>query len=204
MKFCEIAKFLNISETVVRSLAAQGVFPGRPCTEGWETTLDEIDHWYVRLSGKEWADLIADGQVDPLTAEVDLEGEVTADILHTVLRCWEQKGIVKIISCDLDSTGNPEVALLLYEAAEAAKRDIELLQHTTLTESMRNQIELACRCETVVGKHPVLITLSKQKILKLSIEDDMADLPQREREIIRFYLASYAFRLSTEFQGEDE
>lgn len=204
MKFHEIARFLNISETVARSLGKQGILPGRPCADGWETTLDEIERWYVKLNGKEWADLVADGQVDPLIAEVDLKGEVTTEALLTVLRSWEQKGIVKIISYNLESVANPEVVLTLSEAAEEARRGIESLQHTALIESMCSQIELTYQCENIIGEHSVFVTLSKQKTLRFSIEDDMADLPQREREIIRFYLASYALRLSTELRGEYE
>ena len=204
MKFCEIAKFLNIPETVARSLGRQGILPGQPCAEGWETTLDEIERWYVRLSGKEWANLVADGQVDPLVAEVDLEGEVTTDVLFTVLRSWEQRGIVKIISHNIEPGGNSELVLSLCEAAEEGRTGIESLEHTALGESMRSQIELVYRCENIVGENPVLVTFSEQEILKLSIEDTMAELPQREREIIRFHLASYALRLSTELRGEYE
>jgi DNA-binding Lrp family transcriptional regulator len=202
MEFCEIAKFLNISETAARSLGKQGVFPGQPHADGWETTLDEIEHWYVKLSGKEWADLVADGRVNPLTAKADLEDEVTPEALLAVLKSWEQRGIIRITSSKLEPSGNYEVVLTLYAAAEAGRRDIESVQHAILTETMRSQIELASRCESIIGKHPVLVTLSRQKNLKLSIEDDMADLPQREREIIRFYLARYVLRLSAELQRE--
>lgn len=202
MKFREIARFLNISETVARSLGKQRILPGSPCADGWETTLDEIERWYVNLSGKEWANLVADGQVDPLIVEVDLEGEVTTEALLTALRSWEQKGMVKIISHNLEPPANPEVVLTLCEAAEKGRKGIESLEHTALIESVRSQIELTYRCENIIGKNPVLVTLSKQKILKLGIEDAMAELPQREREIIRFHLASYALRLSTELRGE--
>jgi len=109
---------------------------------------------------------------------------------------------VKIISHNLEPTANPEVVLTLCEAAEEGRKGIESLERTALIESVRSQIELVYRCENIIGKNPVLVTLSKQKILKLSIEDVMAELPQREREIVRFHLASYAFRLSTELQGE--
>lgn len=200
MRFCEIAKFLNIPETVARSLGKQGILPGQPCAEGWETTLDEIERWYVRLSGKEWANLVADGQIDPLTAEIDLEGEATGEGLLTILRSWEQKGVAKIMCHDIGLGGNPEVVLTLYEAAEEGRKGIESLQHTTLIESVRSQIELACKCEKTLGENPVVLTLLNKRTLKLRIEDDMADLPQRDREIIRFYLASYALRLSAELR----
>jgi len=204
MKFDEIARFLNISEKVARSLGKQGILPGRPCAEGWKATLDEIERWYVKLSGKEWANLVAKGQVDPLTAEADLEGEFTTGALLTVLRSWEQKGIVKIISHNFEPGANPEVILTLCEAAEEGRKGIELLGHTALIECVRSQIELVYWCKNIIGKNPVLATLSKQKILKLSIEDPMAELPQRKREIIRFHLASYALRLSAELRGEYE
>jgi hypothetical protein len=202
MKFHEIARFLNISEEIARSLANQEVLPGQPSAEGWKTTLDDLERWYVKISGKEWADLTANRQVDPLTAEVDLESEVAGDALLTVLRSWEEKGIVKIISHNLEPAADPEVILMLCKAAEEGREGIESLQHSALSEFVRSQIELVYRCENIIGNSPVLVTLSKQEILKLSIEDAMAGLPQQEREIIRFHLAGYVHRLSTELRGE--
>ena len=202
MKFQEIAKFLNISEMVARSLGKQGVLPGRPCADGWNTTLDELERWYVKISGKEWADLTANGQVDPLTAEVDLESEVAGDALLTVLRSREEQGIVKIISHNLELAADPEVVLMLCEAAEEGREGIESLQHSALSEFVRSQIEIVYRCQNIIGKNPARVSLEKQRILKIGIENDMAELPQREREIIRFHLAGYVHRLSTELREE--
>ena len=200
MKFDEVAKFLNISEKIARSLAKQGVLPGMPSVEDWKTTSAELEHWYVKISGREWADLTANGQVDPLAAEVDLEVEVTKETLFAVLKSWEEDGIVEIISHNLELAANPEVFLILREAYEDGSKSINSLEKESLSESVRNQIELANRCEMIVGRNPVLVTISASKILELRIEDAMAELPQREREIIRFYLASYVIRLSNEFK----
>ena len=202
MKFHEIARFLNISEEVARSLAKQGVLPGQPSAEGWKTTLDELERWYVKISGKEWADLTANGQVDPLTAEVDLEVEVTREALLTVLKSWEEKGIVKIIPHNLEPAADPEVVLMLCKAAEEGRKGIESLQQSALSEFVRSQIELVYRCANIIGENPVIVTLTKQKILTFIIEDAMAELPQREREIIRFHLAGYVHQLSTELREE--
>ena len=203
MKFHEIARFLNILEAVVKSLAKQGVLPGRPCADGWETTLEEIERWYIKLTGKEWADMVADGQVDPLAVEVDLGNKVTKNVLLTVLKFWEQRGSVKIISHNLELDVDPEVVIMLRGAAKAGKEGIKSLnKDPALTESVRSQIELTCRCQIVIGENPVLVTLSKQKILKIGIENILAEFPQREREIMRFYLGSYALRLLAELQGK--
>lgn len=199
-KFQEVAaRFLNISETVVKSLAKQGILPGRPSAEGWETTYEEIEQWYVKLSGKEWANLVADGRVDPLAGGACLGSRVTKNALLTALRSWEQRGTAKIISHNLELDANPEVVIMLCAAAKAGKEGIEFLKEDqTLTESVRRDIELTYRCQIVIGENPVLVTLPEQKILKLSIEDAMAELPQREREIIRFYLTGWAWHLLAE------
>ena len=204
MKFQEIARFLNITEMVAKSLGKQGVLPGRPYADGWNTTLDEIERWYVKLSGKEWADLTAGGKIDPIISEIDLECEVTTEALLTVLRSWEQKGIVNIISHNLglEPSGTPEIVMTLCEAADKGRNGIESLEHTALIKSVRSQIEIVYRCQNIIGKNPARVSLEKQRILKIGIENDMAELPQREREIIRFNLATYALRLSTELREE--
>jgi len=166
--------------------------------------LDEIERWYVKLSGKEWADLVADGQVDPLIAEVDLKCGVPTEVLLNVLRSWDQKGVVKIISHNIKPGSILEVAVVLCETAEEGRKGIKSLDQTALIKPVRSQIELVYRCEIIIGENPVLVSLSKQGILKLSIEDPMAELPQREREIIRFRLVGCALRLSTEIREEYE
>ena len=204
MKFHEIATFLNIPEAVVRSLSKRKIIPGRPCSDGWQTTLDEIERWYVKLSGKEWAALVANGQVDPLMAEVDLECEVTTGLLLAVLRSWERKEIVKIISHNLEADAIPEVAVTLCEVAEEGRKGIQSLEQTGLKKWSRSQLQLVYRCQKIIGKNPVLVSLPKKRVLRFSIEDAMAEMPQREREIIRFHLSSYALRLSTELRGKYE
>ena len=183
-------------------LAKQGILPGRPCDDGWDITLNNIEHWYVKLSGKEWANLVADGRLDPLIVEIVLEKEVTIDKLLTVLRAWEKSSIIEIISHNLEEATTPVLILKLLKAAETGRKGIESLKHIALMESMHIQIELAYRCEEILGKNPILVTLSNQKILTFKIEDAMAELPQRDREIIRFYLTNYARKLSYELQED--
>ena len=202
MKFCEIASFLNISEEVARSLGKQEILPGGPCSDGWETTSDEITRWYAKLSGKEWAMLATDGYVVPFIAEVDLESKVSTDALLTLLSSWEQKGIVKIVSQNLGSRANPEVVLTLREMAQEGREGIESLKQTSLIEPVRSQIQLVYRCKAIIGKNPIHVTISEKNILKVSIKDTMMELPQREREIIQHHLVVYAFRLSAELKAK--
>lgn len=183
-----------------KSLATRGILPGRQCTDGWETTLEEIENWYAKLSGQEWADLATGGRIDPLITEIVLEGEVPIDRLLAVLRSSEENNKVKIVSHDLEQATTPEIVLFLLEAAETGRKGMESLEHAMLTESMHRQIELAYKCEEIVGKNPVRVTLSNQKTLILKIENTMAELPQREREIIKFYLTNYALKLSRKLQ----
>lgn len=202
MKFDEIAKFLNISKRTAMSLGERRVLPGQPSAEGWDASLKEIDLWYVKLSGKQWADLVADGQIDPLAVEVDLEGETTADALLNTLRSWEKKEIVKIISHKLDRTGNPEAVLMLREAIQEGTRGLESLGRVAIEESLCSQTKVGYRCLKALGENPVLIRVSTRRNLKLSVKDPLAEMPQREREVVSFYLGQYALRLATELRAK--
>ena len=69
-----------------------------------------------------------------------------------------------------------------------------------LPKSARIPIELAFKCEEIIGKNPVYVSLSKRGTLRIGIEPALGELPQYQREIIKFYLAKYALQLSHEFQ----
>lgn len=180
MKFCEIARFLNISETVAKSLGKQCVLPGQACGDEWETTFHEIERWYVGLSGKEWANLVANGQVDPIIAEVDLAREITIGELVTMLKSWEQKGIVKIISYNLENIVTPGVMITLCKEPVYSRKRIAPQKHKVVINAIYSNLKLVDKCKKILGKQPVIVTLSKRTIL-LSINDAMANLLQRER-----------------------
>jgi len=202
MKYSEIAKFLNVPEKIVKMLAKKGVLPGRAKGDCWGTTLSEIEHWYNQHSGKDWAELVANGRVDPLAAQEVLKGKVSLGILLNVLNTWEQKGTLKIISQNSEHQDNPKIVVTLNEAIEEGLKGIESLEQSNIIETVRSQIEIVYRCEEVIGRNPVMITLSKEGILKLTVESPLAELPQRDREIIRFLLAKYTHQLSVALQQE--
>jgi hypothetical protein len=186
----------------VRQLGETGVLPGQPSPDGWETSLVEIERWYIGLSGKEWADLVSNGQVDPLVVEVVLKDEVTEELLLCIFKSWERKGIVKIISHDFEVSENYKIILILCGLDKNIEKEKESLMHESLCGLVKSYIELAYRCENIVNKNPLFICLSNKRILILGIEDAMEQVSQREREIIRFYLNRYALLLSDKLQEE--
>ena len=198
MKFKEIAKLLNISETVVKSLCDKKVLPGCKCDEGWMATLEEIEHWYVRLSGKEWADLVYGGNVDPIMVEIKLEEVVTKAKLLNTLESLAEKGIIEIISHNFEDGNQYEFSLIFSQAIEKSRKGIKSLGKAKLMESIVDQIKLAYECEGIIGEHPIFATIVNNEVLRLSLKDKMEELPQRNREIIKFHLSYYALKLYDE------
>lgn len=198
MKYTDIARFLNISEESVRSLGNKKLLPGRASEEGWAVTFEELEKWYIEFTGKEWADLVFNGKIDPLLAEVDLGNKIKRGTLGSVLKSWESKGMLKIISHNPNV--DPEVFVVSLEIAKDIEKEMEKLKNTTLPKYIRSQIEIAYQSENVIGRTPVVISLQGDNILKLSIENNLTELRQRDREMIRFYLAKYSLQLSDELK----
>ncbi|MFH1336763.1 MAG: hypothetical protein ABII96_09625 [Candidatus Zixiibacteriota bacterium] len=202
MKIHDIAIYLNVPETVVESLIEHSILPGHPSADGWETTLLEIELWYAKLNGKEWADLVAAGQINPLEVELLLKSPITPEDLLDIIESLEQDRKVKILSHRLQPEDKPVIIFLLSQAADNVTKwtgSVDSLQLTHISASVGSHLQLAFKCERALGTYPVTATLLNQKTLKLSIEDDTSMLPQREREIIQFYLAQYAIRLFADF-----
>ena len=42
--------------------------------------MDDIRNWYRRLTARQWADLISDGELEPVSVEVDLGCKVARTI----------------------------------------------------------------------------------------------------------------------------
>lgn len=205
MKFIEIARFLNISEEVVRSLAKRRAIPGRLCGTEWQSSLQEIENWYIGLSGREWSALVGNGRVEPLVARVAFENAIALDKLLAALNSWEQQGRITIVSTNLKSSVNPKIVVRLVEAVDRGQKVVELLkksEYNGIGQRTCHQIELAGNCERTLGTKSIIVVLLNNKTIQFTIEDDMAEILQRDREIIRFYLACYLERLSIELHGE--
>lgn len=200
MKYAEIARFLNISEECARVLGERKLIPGRALDKDWEVTFEELEIWYLKFTGKEWADLVSNGKIDPLVAEVDFRNNIGAGELLRVIKSWENKGKVRIVSHNMSQ--DLEVFVVLLDIAKGVEENLEILRNTRLSKYVESQIEIAYQCENVIGRNPVTITVTPDNILKLCIENNMVELPQRDREVIRFYLAKYGFELLKELQRE--
>jgi len=201
MKFAEIGEFLNISESTARLLAEGGHLPGEPSEDGWATTPGDVECWYVKLSARQWAELVADGRVSPIEATSEVRpGCSLADVL-SLLESWEERHIVQIISRPSRFGEDDRILMMLKHGLENGLC-LPDHEHRSAAEAARRDIETVFQCDRVLGRSEVAVRLSKGRKLSLWIEDKMADLPERDREIIRFRLACYANCLASEVRAQ--
>jgi len=204
--FNEIASFLNISEEKVRTLCDQRVIPGSPSEEGWSTTLEELESWYLRFTGQQWADLVNDGTLKPISTETDLEGSIPLDNITSALQKWQGSGIAEISERKFGSKGSIIWKLRIIEDFESNKQhiqDIRLkqgeIQTTSQTgkmlKSVLDNVSITFEDKLVINKHSVLLFLSQDRTLRLATQDNLGHLLQRDREIIRYFLVTYLNRL---------
>ena len=200
MRFPDIAAFLNVPSRIVRSLAKTGKLPGRPLKGGWDTSPQELEKWYVGLSGQQWADLVSEGRVDPLAAEIKVRQSIGTGDLVSVLETWAKMGVIRILSSHVEKGGTVRVLVMLCQARKEAKRGMQSLEKSPWSESVREMIAMVYHLHSVIGQEPIEVVLRGQRIVRLAIQDQMAGLPQRDREILRFHLGEYGQRLLTEIQ----
>ena len=204
MRFPAIATFLNVPQRIVRSLAKRGKLPGRPVKGGWDTNPDELENWYIGFTGQQWADLVADGILDPLLAEIKARHSIGSGEVLSVLETWAKMGTIRILSRDFQMGGDLRVLVIYCQAMGDAKRGIQSLEDSPWTESMRKSIAMVYNLQSVIGKEPIEIVVRRRQILRLAIQDQMPGLPQREREILRFHLGEVGQKLLNEVQRQQK
>ena len=190
LDFSQIAGFLNIPKAQVEALAESSALPGRPSEGGWETTWEALETWFIGLTGTEWADLVGEGILDELKAEAVLMRVVSSDDLASLLRGWEADGLVAVRSLDIPSGGELRGVLVFESAGDSGRASLDSVRQAlcdSTANSLRNQLEVAFRCESILGRQEVVIELTCERI-SLSLIDRLAHHPQRDREIVRFYL----------------
>ena len=200
MNPADIAEFLGISEETAKDLIQRGLVPGRLSGDEWDTTLSEIEDWYASLNGQDWANLVNNGRVDPLSVYIDTQVSNASDKLVSVLSRWEGIGLIRIIVQSSETDGSAKVVFTLHESVERGRQAIRSLP-TGSAGSIRtvlNRISLTYQCEVELGAQPVIAVLTRNGLLELRTEDDLGEVPQRNREIMRLYLSSYAFRVAAD------
>jgi dihydroorotate dehydrogenase (NAD+) catalytic subunit len=209
----EIAEYLNTTEDIVRSLAGKGFLPGAPSRGRWQTTLNELENWYGSLSGNKWAELTAGGNLNPISVDLDVAGNITRRRLSEVLENWDKGQIVKIMGRKIDR-GNSIFELVLIDPYRNGKQKIENLQRgaprastsgrVTRLNSVRNRLTTAFQSEFTSGTQLIIVSLSSKGILTMKTKQDLGEIPERDREIVRFFLATYAERLARELPQYSE
>lgn len=211
LSFGDIAIYLNIPETKVRSLCNQTALPGRPSNGGWLTTIDEIEKWYLRITGRQWADLVADGNLEPVSVEANLGANISYERLTSILRHWQETGIAEVLEQSFESKGTIVMKIRLLEDHESNKQNLQSIRRRqakteTTTEtgkilnSVLGNISVAFEDKLAVTTQPILLSLSPDGLLRLATQEHLGHLLQRDREIIRFFLASYMERLTQQIQ----
>ncbi len=210
--FKGVADFLNVSETVAKSLADRGILPGRSAGGRWEANPDELEKWYIRLSGQDWANLVSDGKLDLICIQLDLGNNVKAASLIKVLQKWNNTGVADLLAQRVEVGGKTVAELKLHEPKESAALyrqftetdDVRLSERQSefskALNSVRTDISLTAKCGLMMAAEMIFISLNPNGMLQLEILRDFRELPQRDRELIRYYLISYGQRLAQDLQ----
>jgi hypothetical protein len=213
LSFKEIAEFLNITESIARSLGERGLLPGSPNGGRWESKFDELESWYVGISGQEWAKMTANSQIDPLSTEIDLGSGIPTKRLPDLMQNWRSAGIVDIVEQSTRSDGTAVIELKLTELLNKSKEALESIERkelkTTRTvlksnigESVKNSLSVAFHSELILANQKVKMSLSPNGLLRIITQDNLATLPQRDREIIRYFLVTYARRIAHQLKDD--
>ena len=210
-RFAEIAEFLNITETTARSLGERGLLPGSPNEGRWEITFDELESWYAGISGKEWARITTNGQVDSLSTEIDLGGGIPTERLPELMRHWQTTENVNVVKQSARSDGTAVIEIKLDELLTKSQETLESIGRkeiktagvglkNRIAESVKNYLSVPFQSELTLASQKVKVSLNPNGMLRLITQDNLADLPQRDREIIRYFLATYARRIAHQLE----
>lgn len=206
--FKGVTDFLNVNETVAKSLADRGILPGHSAGGRWVANQDELEKWYVGFSGQDWANVVSNGKLDPISIQFDLGKRVKAASLIKILNKWNKTEVADIIAHHVEPGGKTLAELKLREPKETTVLNRESMETDGLRlserksefskalQSVRTDISLAASCELMMAAETILISLTPNGVLQLDILRDFRELPQRDRELIRFYLGSYGLRLA--------
>jgi len=210
--FRGVALYLNVSEAVARSLAEQGVLPGHSAGDRWEVDPHELEEWFVGLSGQDWADLVSDGKVDPISMQLDLGNSINTASLCTVLQKWNNTGVADILAHRAEADGTIVVELKLREPKKPASvyrqfietGNVELSEEESgvseVLHFVRSNMALAANCELIMAAETIFISLSPNGMLQLEITRDFREMPQRDRGLISYYLRTYGYRLEQDLK----
>lgn len=211
LSFSDIAKFLNIPEAKVRSLCDQKILPGHPDHEGWISTEEEINKWYLCLSSRQWADLVEDGNLEAISAEINLGANISVEKLKRILKNWQDTRTAEVLGQRFGSKGSIIFYLKFLENQQINTQHLQditkqLNQVGSTTElgqiliSMRKNVSAVLEDHLFLNTQSILLSLNQNGLLRLYTEEILENLPQRDREIIRFFFISYIERLAHQIQ----
>lgn len=198
LRFDDIAEYLNIPNETVHSLCIKKALPGNPCRGGWNSTFEKIEKWYLSLTGQQWADLINEGNLDAIATKVKLSDSINLEILSKAL-LEEQKNRIAVFSDQTFRSDGSVIwkvqfptnlkAFLNLREVQLNLEKVDTSSETgKLLGSLFGNLSTAYTDELIISKQSVLLSFNSEKILHISIQDPLGQLPQRDREIIRYHL----------------
>ena len=82
----------------------------------WQVSWSEIEQWYVILTGEQWAKLVSDGTLDPISVVVHLESCPTRECVLAAIEQWKQTGVVSVREGPVQSDSSVIAAFGIDEA----------------------------------------------------------------------------------------
>lgn len=144
--------------------------------------------------------LVGKGCVDPLCVQVSLSTPLEARCLLAVLESWKKQGHIELTGACVQDPQNLTARIKLLEPAKSAQKCQMSLESQRVTPAVRQSIEVTCRCEIVLSQQCVDLTFTKGRVLTLMMDNDLADNLERDREIIRTFLADHAAKLAVHLE----
>ncbi len=207
LSYQEIAEYLNIEENLAKTLGEKGLLPGFPSRGRLQTIFKDLEDWYASLSGNEWAELTASGKLNPIQVDINVTGNITKNRMTEILENWDRDQIAKIVDRRIESDTSIFELILIepykrsVQNSENMPRRIEeagISKNSTYFRSFENHLKTAIQSEFTLGTVLISVSINSRGILTLKTKEDLGELPERDREIIRFFLTTYAKRLSRE------
>jgi len=137
-----------------------------------------------------------------VSAETDLGNDISLDKLTIALQEWQRAGIAELGEQRFGSKGSIIWKIGIIGQLESNKQHIQdirvkqgQIQTTSETgkilKSVLDNISVTFEDRLIINKHSLLLSLRSDRVLQLATQDDLGSLLQRDREIIRYFIAMY-------------
>lgn len=194
MEYYNLAEYLNISEEDVKHLVKLKALPGVLTLTGIEVTIDEIDHWYSKITGSEWKELLGREEIDPLMVEIPFKTSVDKIKLFDSLHKLEREKKIIISNSIKQNDIRNEIIIRFYEILDEVNNDRIRLRDSNLPLAIKSQINTVINSFDILRDEDIILIIDNYKI-SLKLTNEKANLLQRDREIIKWHLSRFLYLL---------